>query len=57
MAAKCRAVHWLLKQKIRRKYEKQNTTKIQQQILYTNAHLPFAFTSAWAEISSWQTAV
>ena len=34
-----------------------NTTKIQQQIFNMNAHLFFAFTSASAEISSWQAAV
>ena len=37
--------------------EKQNTKKIQQQISNMNAHMFFAFTSASAEISSWQAAV
>ncbi len=37
--------------------EKQNTTKIQQQTFNINAHRSVAFTSASAEISSWQAAV
>jgi hypothetical protein len=57
LAAQCRAVHWLLEQKIRSNVEKQNTTQNQQQIQNINAHRSFAFTSALPAISSSHTAV